>query len=136
MNAGKNKVTAVKTGSFAIFENLLLLILVSTAPTNLNIDGIQSRGFKIRFNRPDNVNGILAAYKILISEGRNCIQQILVHGKCSICMVKKKPAATESLNLSIWSDLKNSHKHDLQNIVRCLQDSCSKYISPQTILCL
>ncbi|XP_052712083.1 titin-like [Crassostrea angulata] len=63
-----------------------LCYAMSSAPTNLAIDEIRSRGFIIIFNRPDNVNGFLAAYKIVISEGGNCVQQILVLGHCSICM--------------------------------------------------
>uniref|UniRef100_K1RD42 Receptor-type tyrosine-protein phosphatase N2 n=1 Tax=Magallana gigas TaxID=29159 RepID=K1RD42_MAGGI len=75
----------VNTSSNETQKNVEGLLPVSSAPRNLNIDGIQSRGFRIQFNRPDNVNDILAAYKIVISEGGKCVQQILVHGICSIC---------------------------------------------------
>lgn len=60
-----------------------------TAPAKMEIYEVQSRRFRIEFKRPDNVNGILAAYKIVISEGGNCVQQILIHGKCSSCSVRK-----------------------------------------------
>lgn len=62
---------------------------MSTAPTNLEINEVQSRGFKIEFNKPDNVSGILAAYKIVIFKGLTCVQQILIPGICSNCNVRK-----------------------------------------------
>uniref|UniRef100_A0A8W8J8V8 Ig-like domain-containing protein n=1 Tax=Magallana gigas TaxID=29159 RepID=A0A8W8J8V8_MAGGI len=73
-------------GTTKTSNQVSLNVKVSSAPTNLAIDEIRSRGFIIIFNRPDNVNGFLAAYKIVISEGGNCVQQILVFGHCSICM--------------------------------------------------
>lgn len=79
----------MKTAFFEILESLVLYISVSTAPTNLNIDEVQSRRFKIRFNRPDDVKGILAAYKIVIIEGGKCVQQIIVQDHCSTCLVKE-----------------------------------------------
>lgn len=62
---------------------------MSSAPTDFKIDDIQNRGFRIDFKKPDNVKGILAAYKIIISKEEGCVQQILVHGNCSLCKVNK-----------------------------------------------
>lgn len=85
----KIKWIGVKTRFFKNFTNLLPWISVSTAPTNLEINEVQSRGFKIEFNKPDNVSGILAAYKIAIYKGGTCVQQILIPGMCSNCNVRK-----------------------------------------------
>lgn len=43
----------------------------------------------IKFGHPDNVNGVLAGYKILILQGQECIQQILVFETpiCDLCVV-------------------------------------------------
>lgn len=75
--------------SFKNFANLLPWISVSTAPTNLEINEVQSRRFMIEFNKPDNVSGILAAYKIVILKEGTCVQQILIYGDCSNCNVRK-----------------------------------------------
>lgn len=65
-------------------------ILVSSPPTNLVLDGIQSKGFHVEFDVPDNVSGVLAGYKILVLHDKKCIQQIeVVAGECAMCMVKR-----------------------------------------------
>lgn len=69
---------------------LCLIILVSSPPTKLVLDGIQSRGFHVEFDAPENVSGVLAGYKILVLQDQICIQQIqVVAGHCAKCMVKR-----------------------------------------------
>ncbi|XP_062587374.1 titin-like [Saccostrea cucullata] len=58
---------------------------VSTPPTKLNISEIGSRGFKIRFEKPVNVNGQLAGNKIIVLEGSICVQEIYLVGHCPQC---------------------------------------------------
>nr|XP_034332445.1 receptor-type tyrosine-protein phosphatase eta isoform X3 [Crassostrea gigas] len=61
---------------------------VSSAPTNLVLDEVESRKFMIKFSDPTDVNGVLAGYKILILQGQECIQQILVFETplCDLCV--------------------------------------------------
>ncbi|XP_052712082.1 receptor-type tyrosine-protein phosphatase eta-like isoform X2 [Crassostrea angulata] len=61
---------------------------VSSSPTNLVLDEVESRKFMIKFGHPSNVNGVLAGYKILILQGQECIQQILVFETplCDLCV--------------------------------------------------
>lgn len=99
--------------TFQIFANCYFKFSVSSAPTNLEIDEVQSRIFRIYFSIPDDVKGILAAYKIVISKGRNCVQQILVYDNCSICKVKKLLKSYRLVILfnsvqllTVWSDFK------------------------------
>lgn len=68
---------------------LFLCISVSSSPTNLVLDEVESRKFMIKFGHPANVSGILAGYKILILQGQDCIQQILVFETpiCDLCVV-------------------------------------------------
>lgn len=69
---------------------LCLIILVSSPPTKLVLDGLQSTGFHVEFDAPENVSGVLAGYKILVLQDQNCIQQIQVNaGHCAMCMVKR-----------------------------------------------
>ncbi|XP_062620048.1 phosphatidylinositol phosphatase PTPRQ-like, partial [Saccostrea cucullata] len=58
---------------------------VSTPPTKLNISEIGSRGFKISFEKPINVSGQLAGYRIIIMEGSACVQEIFLEGNCPQC---------------------------------------------------
>lgn len=102
----------VKRRTFQIVANCYYKFSVSSAPTNLEIDEVQSRGFRIYFSIPDDVKGILAAYKIVISKGGNCVQQILVYGNCSICKVRKLLKSYSLVILfnsvqllTVWSDL-------------------------------
>lgn len=62
---------------------------MSGPPTKLDIVDKQSRKFNVKFEAPDDVKGVLVAYKILISEGINrCVQQILIlGGGCQNCTV-------------------------------------------------
>ena len=73
---------------------MFLCFSASEPPTNLEVTDVKSRTFNISFETPDNVNGVLAAYKIIISKVGNenqCVQQIFIQelGKiCPTCMVR------------------------------------------------
>ncbi|XP_062566535.1 protein sidekick-2-like, partial [Saccostrea cucullata] len=58
---------------------------VSTPPTKLNISDIGGRGFMISFEKPVNVSGQLAGYRIVILEGSICVQEIFLVGNCPQC---------------------------------------------------
>ncbi|XP_061176197.1 phosphatidylinositol phosphatase PTPRQ-like [Saccostrea echinata] len=59
---------------------------VSSPPTQLSVNEVQSRGFQVRFGKPEIITGQLAAYKIIILEGLDCVQQIIIEGNCPQCM--------------------------------------------------
>ncbi|XP_062583572.1 receptor-type tyrosine-protein phosphatase eta-like [Saccostrea cucullata] len=58
---------------------------VSGPPTYLSVNEIGSRGFKIRFDTPENVKDQLAGYRIVIMEGSACVQEIFLVGNCPQC---------------------------------------------------
>lgn len=66
----------------------------SEPPTSLEVFDVKSRSFNVTFESPVIVNGVLAAYKIIISKRGNgflseCVQQILIlEGDCLNCTVR------------------------------------------------
>lgn len=85
--------------SFEICHQIiyLLCISVSSPPTSLVLDEVKSQKFMIKFGKPADVKGVLAGYKILIMQGQECIQQILVIETplCNLCVVN-------DFNMKCW----------------------------------